>query len=250
MKKAILPLCAALALSFATSAQSIRLGTGISSHASSGTVQGHQRLGGIEQTGLEVYVLVDYSGSMSDPGKIDAVNRALADFISKLQSDATLMPVVKLGIIGFETSVQVMRQPSLLQPGESAPTFSATGGTNMAGGLAEAYRLIGNSQTSRESKPIVIVMSDGMPDDPHAALQAASQLQGVAHFYALGVTGADVSYLQQLAGTSNASMLSGSKFGNFFGDVRLSLRKHVLSMKNGLGTPRSFSISNTMGWRQ
>lgn len=199
----------------------------------------------IQKAGVKVLLVCDHSGSMDDAQKIDELNDALQVFFQGLSSDPDLANNVEVGIVAFESHVQTVRQPSHVAPGESAPNLHADGGTNMSSGLSEAYRLIG-STSGEELKPIVILITDGMPDNQSAALREASNLKGVAHFYALGVSGSDFTYLRQLSGS--AASLNGTKFSQFFQGVTMGLNKYIMSSR-AMGGSATFNVQDYGNWR-
>lgn len=202
----------------------------------------------IVRAGVRVILIADHSGSMEDNNKIDELNDALKVFFQGLAQDDLLSESIELGVVGFESHASVTRSPQKISAGNIAPSFHADGGTNMDEALDKAYDLV-SAVPQNQLKPIVIMITDGEPDHPSAALNAASRLQGVAHFYALGVSGSDFSYLQRMSGNQQAAALRGTKFSQFFQDMSMDLSSYILSARAMGVSPATFKVRNSHGWR-
>lgn len=109
---------------------------------------------------VDIVVVLDRSGSMSDAAKLPFAKSAINDLLSRLN------PEDRFSIIAFDDSISIVQYPvqateqnkaiavrnvSNLQPG---------GSTNISGGLEEALRVFeGGSGGSRKRK--VLLLSDG-----------------------------------------------------------------------------------------
>lgn len=212
------------------------------------TVEGKSAQMDIVRAGVRVILVADHSGSMDDFSKINELNDALSVFFKGLGQDDMLSESIDLGIVGFESNARVVRSPQKISANNTAPQFDADGGTNLTSALEKAYQMA-NSVPKDQLKPIVILITDGEPDHPSSALNAAMKLQGVAHFYALGVSGADFSYLQRISGSQQAAALRGTKFSQFFQDMSSDLNAYILSARAMGVSPANFKVNNTRGWR-
>lgn len=166
---------------------------------------------GVAAKKLRVVIVADRSSSMSGT-KISDLNRAMNFFFDLVKQDNLRQQKVEVAVVSFNDSERLERNPSTISSGENAPNLQASGGTTMAQALATAEQLC--SQASG-IKPVVVLISDGLPSDKQQSVAQAQALQGISTFYALGVDGADMSFLQQLAG-SNAHPLKGTNFNDFF----------------------------------
>jgi uncharacterized protein YegL len=191
---------------------------------------------------VQVVLLLDISSSMTD--KMDELNSGIQKYYSDLASKSILKQQVEFSIITFESNVAIVRQSGLLRNGESAPTLSSSGGTNMTNGLKEAERSLANLSSAR--KPVVILFSDGLPNDPNEALKIAQRLSQNYHLYVIGVEGADIAYLNQLADSGDVGMLSGSEFNKLFADFSTSLSRYIGTLSRN---PK-FSMSNDSDWKK
>lgn len=199
---------------------------------------------------LTVIFVCDRSGSMQDYQKIDELNGAIATFFNDLSKDANLANNLQIGVVEFASNAKVSRQPAPLGIMAKAPQFKAHGGTNMSDALEEAYALAKNVAPG-QLKPIVILITDGEPDSQSATEKEAYTLRQAAHFYTLGVSGADFNFLEKIAGSSQqTAALKGTQFQSFFKDMTDALNYHIMSAQENNGSaPKTFSIQNKSGWK-
>jgi uncharacterized protein YegL len=199
---------------------------------------------------LTVIFVCDRSGSMEDNQKIDELNDAIATFFNDLSNDANLADNLQIGVVEFASDAKVSRQPSPLGIRARAPKFKAHGGTNMSDALQKAYALAKNVP-SDQLKPIVILITDGEPDSQSDTEREAYSLRQDAHFYTLGVTGADLNFLEKIAGSpQQTATLKGTQFQSFFKDMTDALNYHIMSAQENNGSaPKTFSIQNKSGWK-
>lgn len=201
---------------------------------------------------LAVVVVADRSSSMSGD-KISELLSALNFFIKNLGQNSTLAPRVNLSVIAFDSQVQTARKSAKVGSHEAAIRLQTAGTTAMSKALEQAILELNRAKS--DLKPIVVLITDGKPDDERATQQVAQRLQQKAKFVALGVTGAELSFLQQIAG-SNASMLRGTNFGSFFKDASVAMHTYVMTaeLQRHRGTVTfgdiPFSIPNSSGWKR
>ena len=140
-------------------------------------------------------VLLDNSGSM-----YDSLYTA-KDACRHLMGEMLDLSLHRVGFITFETRV-LLRCPltqnrrDLLAAVDEVSTGCST---NMTGAFVKAGRQLLDVQKLR----LVIIVTDGMPDDPHTASRGSERLknQGIK-IAAIGVGDIDHAYLSTLASTS------------------------------------------------
>jgi uncharacterized protein YegL len=163
---------------------------------------------------------------------------------------------VSLGIITFETSAQMIRSPKMVTDYEQVPYLTANGYTNMTNAFEMAEYQLKNSGRSAY-KPIVIVLTDGMPDNPTTTLQAAASLRQQAHVFVVGVNGADLNFLTKISGSTDLAGIAKNTdvYNLFFQEMALSLQQHIednsevlLSTSKSESAP--FKVSNRTGWKK
>lgn len=125
---------------------------------------------------LPVIVAVDKSGSMSENGKIDALNGALKEFMNSLKNEDS--PVdIQIALYSFGGSDAVCEM-SLTSAGEINVdnfNFHASGGTPMGRAFTLIKETIENREIipSRSYKPTIVLLTDGKPtDEYHNTLDA------------------------------------------------------------------------------
>ena len=118
---------------------------------------------------LPIYLLLDTSGSMSGE-RITAVQNGVQMLASALQNDPQALETAYLSIIGFESSAQQVSP--LTELSQFVPPQLTAGGCTA---LGEALTLVSKCadkevvkntpDTKGDWKPMVFIMSDGMPTD-------------------------------------------------------------------------------------
>jgi uncharacterized protein YegL len=170
-------------------------------------------------------LLLDTSGSMT--GKpIDALNAGLKSFRDSLMKDSLASKRVEIAIVTFESSVTVV-QDFVTMDHFSPPVLSTGVLTCMGEGIVKALDLLQErKQRYRKNgvdyyRPWVFMITDGGPTDgPEIIAQATKRIhaeegsKGVA-FFAVGVQGADMGRLQQIA-VRAPLMLDGLDFQSMF----------------------------------
>lgn len=139
-----------------------------------------------------VYLVVDCSGSMIGD-KLEQAKQGILDFAAN-----ALKNEYRVGLIGFETEARLICEPvcdiQVLLPGVKA--LRAGGSTNMVDAVKIAHCTLKNLAGTR----VIVIATDGMPDNAPAALKAA-QLAKNDHidFIAIGTDDANQVFLQKLA---------------------------------------------------
>jgi Mg-chelatase subunit ChlD len=139
-----------------------------------------------------VYLVIDCSGSMSGY-KLEQAKQGAMDFAA----DA-LRQGYHIGLIGFDTTaVHITGPQSDLQALLPAiRTMKVGGSTNMAEAIKLAYDQLKSLTGSR----VMVIATDGQPDNPIAALKAARQAkdEGI-EFITIGTDDANQRFLERLA---------------------------------------------------
>ena len=116
---------------------------------------------------LPVIVLADVSGSMADDSKIQILNQSIAEMIRAFSGDAGDWAEIHLGVIAFGAGV--VKPVTRLQPASDIQfTPLIAGGNTPMGQAFELTALLLEDKTqipSRAYRPMIILVSDGVPTD-------------------------------------------------------------------------------------
>lgn len=115
---------------------------------------------------LPVILLLDTSGSMNENGRIGTLNSAISEMIEKFKGLDSTNAQISVAVVTFggEAKVHTSLKPATEI---SHNTMSANGMTPLGAALNLAKGLIEDKEviTSRAYRPIVVLVSDGMPND-------------------------------------------------------------------------------------
>ena len=150
-------------------------------------------------------LLLDTSGSMSG-AKIAELNNGLRTFQEELRADSMAAKQVEVAIITFGP-VQMI-QDFVTADTFQAPTLVASGDTPMGVAIQKAVSLAAERKATYKAngigyyRPWLFLITDGAPTDDVSAATAMIR-EGEASkslmFYAVGVEGADINRLEQIA---------------------------------------------------
>jgi uncharacterized protein YegL len=194
-------------------------------------------------------LLLDTSASMG--GKpIKALNEGLGAFAADLSADSLARQRVEVAIVTFGGDVAVAQD--FVTGGQFEPdTLSAGGGTPMGEAITTGIDMVESRKRQyRENgivyyRPWVFLITDGRPTDEwkDAArrVHAAEEANGLA-FFAVGVEGADIDILGQIA-VRDPVRLDGLKFVELFVWLSQSQRS-VSSSRPGDQT----ALPSVSGW--
>lgn len=141
-----------------------------------------------------VYLVLDHSTSMADPGKMDQLRQgALRFFLEAVQRNHAV------GAVAFSRNADVIYGAGIdaHRFWQRLHALRPYGRTAMADGLRMAlWRL-----RFRRGRKVVVLLTDGMPDDREATLDAArlARARGVT-LIPIGMGAADFAFLASLAG--------------------------------------------------
>lgn len=135
----------------------------------------------------DVTVVLDVSGSMSG-SKLGQAKAALRQLLTSLSGSD------RFRLLAFSNSVRALSNDwaeygpdDLARARAWIDRLQADGGTNIAGALAEAFRL----NSPEERIPIVVFLTDGLPSvgerDPERIAESAEHDRGRARVFAFGV---------------------------------------------------------------
>ncbi|HBK23017.1 MAG TPA: hypothetical protein DDZ60_11090, partial [Planktothrix sp. UBA10369] len=156
-----------------------------------------------------VVLLLDTSGSMSGQPIIE-LNKGLVTFQQKLSQDHLASRRVEVAIITFDSSVNIV-QNFVTVDQFNPPYLSATGSTAMGQAIETGLNLLESRKADYRNngieyyRPWVLLITDGGPTDNwQNAAQMVRQFAAnkKVQFYAVGVQGADMNTLSQIAPTN------------------------------------------------
>lgn len=178
---------------------------------------------------LPVYLLLDTSGSMmGEP--IEAVKNGVQMMVSSLRQNPQAIETAFLSIITFDsTAKQIVPLTDLIS--FQAPEIRASGTT----ALGEALDLVSHcidrevTKTTTESKgdwkPLVFIMTDGVPTDNIDKGLKELQKRRIAHVVACAAgNGADTSVLKKITDSVvSLDTADGQSISKFFAWVTASI---------------------------
>ncbi|MGE3424784.1 MAG: VWA domain-containing protein [Dehalococcoidia bacterium] len=150
-------------------------------------------------------LLLDTSGSMSG-AKIADLNSGLQTFAEELRSDAMAAKRVEIAIVTFGP-VQTV-QHFVTADAVQAPSLVASGDTPTGAAIMTAVALVAERKAVYRAngigyyRPWLFLITDGAPTDDVSAAAAAireAEASKSLMFYAVGVEGADINRLSQIA---------------------------------------------------
>jgi uncharacterized protein YegL len=117
---------------------------------------------------LPVIILADTSGSMSVDGKIAALNEAVQNMVSTFRQESARQAEIQVGLITFGGDKAEMHLPlAKASEIEAMQPLDAIGRTPMGHAFELATEVLEDKEliTSRDYRPVLILLSDGIPTD-------------------------------------------------------------------------------------
>jgi len=207
---------------------------------------------------LPIIVLADTSGSMSDNGKIEALNKGLKDMISSFAGESRLRAELQVSLITFGGSRAELNLP--LTPAHQLQGFTrlvAEGMTPLGGALSLAYDMIEDKDCipSRAYKPVIVLVSDGYPNDdwqaPFARLVNGERSSKATRFAMAIGADADEAMLGDFANDPEAPLFRAENAGDiyrFFRAVTMSVSARSQSATPNQSTPLQIPNSDDQDW--
>ncbi|MEI2578639.1 vWA domain-containing protein [Scytonema sp. PRP1] len=158
------------------------------------------------ETRCPVVLLLDTSGSMSGE-RIDQLNLGVTTFKQEVEQDPTASLRVEVAVITFDNSAQVVQDFVTINQ-FIPPVLQAIGRTSTGQGIELALDTIEKRKSVYKNngvqyyRPWLFLITDGSPTDSwQQAAQRAKQAvaDGKLSFFAVGVQGADMATLGQIA---------------------------------------------------
>ena len=168
---------------------------------------------------VDLMLLLDVSGSISSDALYQARNASL-----RLVNEMIDLSVHRMGVVTFDWNAHLLC--NLTHDNNQlrrviSNILTTYGSTNMVDALQQA----GNALSGSANEKVILLMTDGYPDDNSGTLDLARRLtrQGI-RIYAIGVGGINFSFLRQMAGSENTMVIdSMSKLADAFKSVMNSI---------------------------
>ena len=116
---------------------------------------------------LNVYYLLDTSGSMAEDGKIAALNQAVRQTIPKLKQVESLHPGIEINILvtKFSTTASWHINPGIRLSDLNWRDLEAGGATAMGSAIALVVEDLNTGLPKRALPPLLVLVTDGSPTD-------------------------------------------------------------------------------------
>jgi len=182
---------------------------------------------------LPVIILADTSGSMSENGKLQALNTALADMTQSFAQDVDGRAEIHIAIITFGDRAKV-HQSLTPAAGMQFKPLVAAGKTPMGEAFDLARELIEDRQQvpGRAYSPVIILASDALPNDGTRWEEALDRLLSSdrakkAQRFALGIgAGVDATALRRFVADPSVKIYGAAdaaEIAKFFRWVTMSV---------------------------
>ncbi|MEM5430580.1 vWA domain-containing protein [Cupriavidus oxalaticus] len=204
---------------------------------------------------LPVIVLADVSGSMSEDGKIEALNQALLEMIKAFAAESRMRAEIQVSLITFGGAGANMHLP--LAPAHqisSVATLHANGRTPMGAAFNEARLLIENRDLIplRAYRPVLVLVSDGKPTDDWGPafdmLCSAERAQRATRFALAIGADADTEMLERFANDVESPLFKAHEardIPRFFRAVTMSVTARSRSATPNAPVP--FALTDITG---
>jgi uncharacterized protein YegL len=199
-------------------------------------------------------LVLDVSGSMGG-APITELNKGLQDFYKEIEDDPKMSQQLEVSIITFNKKPATVQVPALVQ-NFKMPALRANGSTAMVDAVRDAITMVADRKAWYKQegqtyyRPWIILMTDGEPDPGQDVAGLAGTIDNDARnkrysFLPIGVQGANMDILNQLAGShSKALPLKGTNFSSFFRWLSASIGGAINNAEGG-GTADSATKPDT-----
>lgn len=187
---------------------------------------------------LPVVILADTSGSMGVLGKIEALNQSIRDMVKSFAAESRLRAEIQLGVVTFGGVAKAHLPLTPAHQIQGIQEFVADGMTPLGEALTIARELIEDHELipSRAYRPILVLLSDGYPNDdweePFQALLASERAQKATRIALAIGTDADEAMLEQFGNDPEAPLFhadNAAEIVRFFRAVTMSVVSHSRS---------------------
>ena len=167
--------------------------------------------------------LLDSSGSMSGNHKINLLNAGLNQFYDDILANESLSQRVEVAVISFASTFNYLQQPALVQDFKM-PTLTASGGTDMVGGIRKALEVIEerkaywNEHGVSYKRPWIVMITDGYAN-VDSIVAEVKQGSKDKHFFFLPIAvddNSDMNVLNSIASEQAFKLKDGNRFSEFF----------------------------------
>lgn len=199
-------------------------------------------------------LLLDTSSSMGGE-PIRQLNEGIRAFRDELMQDELASRRVEVAVVTFgpvHTEVP-FATPDMFYP----PSLHANGDTPMGAAILHAMALIEDRKAQFRAngvayfRPWIFLITDGAPTDSYSMAAAAvreSEASKKVNFFAVGVRGADMQKLREIASRDPVS-LEGLKFREMFKWLSSSLKAVSHSQTHSAGNPtEQLALPPPTGW--
>jgi uncharacterized protein YegL len=190
-----------------------------------------------------VIVLADTSGSMGENGKIEALNVAMKNMVSTFSAESRLRAEIQVGLITFGGKAQ-LHLPLVAALGIAGfPELKAEGVTPMGAAFDLARQLLEDKDRipSRAYRPVLILLSDGLPTDdweePFKALCESARAQKATRLAMAIGPDADEAMLKEFTNDAEAPLFKAHNARDiyrFFRAVTMSVTTRTASQNPDL----------------
>ncbi|SIR51366.1 VWA domain-containing protein [Pseudacidovorax sp. RU35E] len=180
-----------------------------------------------------VIILADVSGSMDENGKIEALNTAIRQMLASFARESQLRARIQVGLITFGGKQAQLHLPLVdAQAVQNVKAFTAAGTTPMGGAFELARELLEDPERipARAYRPVLVLVSDGVPTDDWekslAALQASERACKASRIAMAIGADADTDVLQRFANHPEAPVFKAHEardIQRFFQAVTMSV---------------------------